>query len=334
MKKDKIIGIVTIAAALLFVVYIAFAMWLNEKRARNTVFAQFHEMGALQNEDLVMIRGLAIGYVASIKRANDKALVEIDLYEPRVFRKDSKFRNVSPNIMGSRYIEIEPGKNGEIAAKDYIFDGEFEPGLAEVLALSDLAKEQVAVIMDFIRVLQTGDEDSQSLKSKFEEVLNECEELIETLSTALGSVEKQALGALNRVSGYADKIADASVGIDKTLDTLRTQARDGITAVEEVISKVNKSITSLNDILTQFENSPVTTALLDKRDIIDDIDSLRSALQTFVGSIDSKGIKIYDENGKRKSMVSLKNIHLIRETARSKAKKRAEQERLLLLQNK
>jgi len=65
---------------------------------------------------------------------------------------------------------------------------------------------------------------------------------------------------------------------------------------------------------------------LDKKDIINDIDSLRSALQAFVSSIDRKGVKVYDEKGKRKSMVSFKNLHFFRETARSKARKRAEQE--------
>jgi hypothetical protein len=82
----------------------------------------------------------------------------------------------------------------------------------------------------------------------------------------------------------------------------------------------------LNDILTRLENSPVTVALLDKKDIINDLDSLMFSLQAFISSIDRKGIKVYDENGKRKSMVSLKNIHILRETARSKAKKRATQE--------
>jgi hypothetical protein len=62
-------------------------------------------------------------------------------------------------------------------------------------------------------------------------------------------------------------------------------------------------------------------ALLDKREIIDDIDSLRSAIQAFVGSIDRYGVKIYDENGERQSMIRLRNLHPFRETARCKAKK-------------
>jgi len=326
MKTDKIIGIATISVALLFIVYVAFAMWLNEKRARNTVFVQFHEMGSLQNEDVVVIRGLAVGKVASIKRKNDKALVEIDLDELRVFRKDTKFRNISPNIMGSRFISIEPGTSGELAPEDHIFDGEFEAGMAEVLALTEVAKEQIAIIMDFVRLLYTGDENSSSLQVKVEEVLTDCEDLLATLESALNSVEKQTMGALNKVSGYADQISDASVTINKTLDTMRTQAQDGIEAAGDIIAKVNSSIASLGKVLTEFETSPVTEALLDRRDIINDIDSLRSALQAFIGSIDKHGIKIYDEKGKRKSMITLKNINLFGETARSKAKKRAKKE--------
>jgi len=198
--------------------------------------------------------------------------------------------------------------------------------LNEVLALSDLAKQQVAILMEFVRLLQTGDEKNSSLQKQVENIIIECEDLISALSKTLNSVENQTIGVLNKVSGYASDIQSASIEISKTLDTMVVQTQDGIIAVGDLISKVNSSIRSLNDILIRFENSPVTIALLDKKDIINDLDSLLSSLQVFISSIDKKGIKIYDEDGKRKSMVSLKNMHIFRETARSKAKKRAAQE--------
>jgi ABC-type transporter Mla subunit MlaD len=326
MNKDKIAGNITIAVVLLLIAYVAFSMWLNERRARGTVLVAFPEMGALQNDDIVTVRGFKIGKVASITRHAGKALVEIDLDKPMIFRKDTKFRNVSPNIMGSRSIEVEPGKYEETVSSDYIFEGEFSPGFAEVLALSDYAKEQVVLIMEFVRLLNTGDEKNSSLQKKVEEIMDECEDLIEVLSVTVNSVEKQSMGALNKVSDYSGQISNAGIKIGKTLDTIRVQAQDGIESVEKMVSKIKESIESLTEILTEFENSPVTIALMDKREIIDDIDSLRSTLQAFVSSIDEHGLKIYDENGKRKSMVNFKNIRIIGETARSKAKKRMEQE--------
>ena len=326
MKTDKIIGLVTITSAVLLIIYVVFAMWWSEKRARNTVLVQFNEMGSLQNEDIVAIRGYAIGKVASITRFKGKALVEIDLDEPRIFRTDTKFKNVSPNIMGSRFVIIEPGKDGELAPEDHIFDGNFEAGLAEILALSDLAKAQIAALMEFVRLLHEGDEDTPSLQAKVEEILTDCEDLIATLEKALASVDKQVLGALNTAGNYAVQISDVGVIIDKTLDTIRTQAQDGIVAAGDIVSKVNSAIESLNKVITDFESNQVTIALLDKREVIDDIDSLLVALRAFLNSVDRQGIKIYDEKGKRKSMVSLRNINLFGETARSKAKKRAMQE--------
>jgi ABC-type transporter Mla subunit MlaD len=282
-------------------------------------------MGALQNQDIVTIRGFEVGKIASIKRANEKALVEIDLDEPRIFRKDTKFKNISPDIMGSRRIAIEPGKNGEPAPEGYIFDGEFEPGFAEVLALSDVAKEQVAAIMEFIRLLHTGDEENPALQKKVEDIIEECEDLIAALSVTVNSIERQSMNFLNKVGDYSEQMSDASIKIGKSLDTLRVQAVDGIESAEKIILKIKGSIESLNGVLDSFEKNPVTVALLDKQEIINDIENLRSSLQAFVSSIDSRGIKIYDEKGKRKSMVRWGNIHLVRETARSKAKKRAAQ---------
>jgi len=326
MNNDKLIGGIAITAILLVIIYVAFSIWQNERKARNVVLVRFPEMGALQNGDVVAIRGYSVGHIVSITRANDKALVEISLDEPRIFRKDTKFKNVSPNIMGSRSIAIEPGKHGEQVPKDYIFDGEFEPGFAEILALSDVAKKQVAALMEFIRILHTGDEKNPALQKKIEDIMEECEAALDALSKAVNTVENQTMGALNKVEDYANQISDASRKIDKSLDTIRVQAKEGVESAEKIIESVRKSIDDLNNIITQFETSPVTVALLDKREIIDDLDSLRSSLQAFVGSIDRKGIKIYDENGKRKSMIRLKNIHPFRETARSKAKKRADKE--------
>jgi ABC-type transporter Mla subunit MlaD len=325
MNKDKTIGIVTIAAAFLLLIYVAFSMWQRERRTHNSIYVQFDEMGALQNEDIVTIRGFEIGHVASIKRAGGKALVEIDLDEPRVFRQDTKFRNISPNIMGSRSIAVEPGAKGELVPRGYVFDGDFEAGLAEILYLTDVAKEQIALIMEFVRLLHTGDENNSPVHQKLENVVAEIEELIAVLSKAIDAVEKKTMAALDVFSDYADQISDASIKINNTLDTIRGEAQSGILTAEKIITEVNASIKNLNEILTQFENSPVTVALLDRKEIIDDIDSLRSALQAFVGSVDKKGVKIYDEEGKRKSMISLKNLHILRETARSKAKKRAEE---------
>jgi preprotein translocase subunit YajC len=351
MNIDKAIGSITILVILLLVIYVAFAMWQNERLSQNTVYVLFSEIGSLQNEDEVTIRGYKIGYVASITMASDSiimandsirlfndstkredgkrvamALVKIDLYEPFTFSRDTKFRNVSPSILGSRSIAVELGKSGKRAPKDFIFNGEFEAGFAEVLALSDWAKEQVALLMEMIRLLQTGDSKDPSLQKKIEDMLEDCENLVNALSGIVGSVEKQTLNAMLKVNGYTDQIYDASIKINKSLDTIRVQAKDGVASLNKVVLDIQSSIESLSNVLIEFESSPIAVALLDKKEMVDDIVSLISTLQSILGSIDNEGLKIYDENGKRKSMLSLKNIHLLRETARNKAKKREAEE--------
>jgi uncharacterized protein YoxC len=192
--------------------------------------------------------------------------------------------------------------------------------------MTDIAKEYVASIMEFIHLLHVGDENNSSLQKKYEKIIKEVEDLIATLTDVVYGVEKQTMNALGKVNYYVDGVSDASVKIGNSLDTIRVQAASGINAAEDIVVKVKDIIENLNNILIQFENNPITIALMDKKEIVEDINSLRSALQTLVSSIDKKGIKIYDEKGERKSMVHWKNIHLIGETARSKAKKRAEEE--------
>jgi uncharacterized protein YoxC len=331
-------------------VYVAFAMWQNERMSQNTVYVLFSEIGSLQNEDDVTIRGYKIGHVASITMASDSilmandsirifndstakkkegkrvamALVKIDLYEPFTFSKDTKFRNVSPSILGSRSIIVELGKSDKRAPKDFIFNGEFQAGFAEVLALSDWAREQVALLMEMIHLLQTGDNKNPSVQKKIEEVLDECETLVNAIAGLVGSVEKQTMNAVYKVNDYTDQIYNASNTVNKSLDTIRTQAKDGMASLDKVILDIQSSVESLSNVLNEFENSPIAATLLDKKEMIDDISSLISTLQSVLSSIDNKGLKIYDENGKRKSMITLKNVHFIRETSREKTKKRTD----------
>jgi preprotein translocase subunit YajC len=348
MNTDKIIGSITILVMLLFMVYVAFAMWQNERLSQNTVYVLFSEIGSLQNEDDVTIRGYKIGYVASITMASDSiiaandsirlfsdstakkkdgkrvamALVKIGLYEPFTFSRDTKFKNISPSILGSRSIEVELGKSGKRAPKDFIFNGDFEAGFAEVLALSDWAREQVALLMEMIRLLQTGDNKNPSMQKKVEEVLDECENLVNAISGLVSSVEEQAVTAVHKVNGYTDQLYDVSNVVGKSLDTIREQAIDGLASLDKMVLDIHSSVESLNNVITEFENSPIAVALLDKKEMIEDISSLISTMQTVLSSIDNKGLKLYDENGKRKSMITLKNIHFIRGNARDKAKKR------------
>jgi len=349
MNVDRLIGSITIAAFFLVLVLMAFSMWEKEKMAANSVSVLFSEIGALQNEDAVTIRGYKIGYVASITMANDSiiqandsirvfsdsirrergirqamALVKIDLYEPFTFNKDTRFRNISPSILGSRSIAIELGKRGQRAPKDFIFTGEFESGFAEVLALSDVARKQVATLMELIRLLYSGDSSTLSLQQQVESVMADCENLINVLSGTVNSVEKQTFSALHTASDYAGQISDASIKIGNTLDTVMVQAHDGVEYLEKLIADVQATVESLSQVLDEFQKSPIAIALLDSRDIIDDISALRATLESFLSSVDNQGLVLYDEKGKRKSMLSLKNLHLFRETARSKAKKRAE----------
>lgn len=349
MNIDRLIGSITIATGVLIVSIVAIAMWQNEKDSFNTVYVLFSEIGALQKEDAVTIRGYKIGHVASITMATDSiimsndslkkvsdtsavarkklrdamALVKIALYEPFSFSKDTKFKNISPSILGSRSIAIELGKSTQRIPKDYIFLGEFESGFAEVLALADVAKEQVANLMELVNLLHAGDAENTSLQYKVENILAECEEFIDVISEALNSVEKQAFGALGKIDDYVGQASDAGIEIKHTLDTIKVQAKDGIAYLEKMVLDVQDVVENLDKVLVEFENSPIKAVLLDEKNIMDDLNGLISTLQAFLGSVDGKGLKIYDEKGKRKSMVHLRNLHLIRETARSKAKKRA-----------
>jgi redox-sensing transcriptional repressor len=57
---------------------------------------------------------------------------------------------------------------------------------------------------------------------------------------------------------------------------------------------------------------------------VEEIEDFIKKVNALVAAIDTKGIKIYDENGNQVKLVTWKNINLIGDKARDKAKERAE----------
>jgi hypothetical protein len=263
-----------------------------------------------------------VGRITRVERDGERALVTAILFEPRVFRLDTRFRNISPDIMGDRELAIEPGREGQVAPKDFVFTGEFEPGLAEILRLVDMLQHYVKLVMDITRFLQFGTDSTPSLNGQIQTILSVAESTIDTLTRTVARLDKTANRALRGLDGYTREASRAAVQVGKTLDTLRTVAHASIDDAQAILERADTLIVALSSAVAQVREHPLTHELLHSRALVDDIEGLIATLDGIVSRIDNKGIVMLDSNGERISMIRFKNLHLLRERAASKAKKR------------
>jgi ABC-type transporter Mla subunit MlaD len=317
--SDKTIGYAVFAALVLLAGGIALQMWNVQRHARDKAYVLFQELGSLQTEDPVTIRGFRVGKVSSVNWGKDGALVTIALDAPRIFRAGTLFRNENFSLMGQRRLAIEPSKSGDITAPDHIFVGEFEPGIAEAMHLMEMVKDQVLLVRDLAVLLQHGDSMQPSLPQIVETLLDEGENVTEKLHSTVRTAQPQISATLDQVNKLSHQAIVVTRQTDSTVEHLTGTLTLRMDEAHQFIKNIHSTLDRLDQILVQIEQHPLTGDLLYKRELVNQVESLVVTLQAVLKKVDRQGIVILDEKGERKSMVKLRNINLFGETAREKA---------------
>lgn len=318
--SDKNLGYLVLIALLMTLSMVSFLMWNKQRSARDSVWIRFQELGSLQPEDPVTIRGFRVGKITSIRWDSAGALVKISLEAPRIFRTGTVFRNENFSLMGQRRLAIDPSRAGDITPPDYIFQGEFEPGIAEAMHLMDQVKDQVLLVRDIALLLQDGDSTQPSLPQVIESLLHHGESIIQKLDTTLHTARPVVQRTLGQVQSLSQQTIQVTQQADTTIQNLHTSLTLNINEAKQLLQNLHHTLAFLDQALTELEQHPLTHDLLYKRDFIDQIEALTQTLQQAIHKIDRQGIVLLDENGNRKSMVKLRNINLFGKTAREKNK--------------
>lgn len=317
--SDKTLGYMVFAALFLFIGGVSFQMWNKQRNARDTAYVLFQELGSLQPEDVVTIRGFRVGKITEVTWGKEGAKVAISLEAPRIFRTGTVFRNENYSLMGQRRLAIEPSRNGDITPPDYVFEGQFEPGIAEALHLMEMVKQQVILVRDVAQLLQNGDSTTPSLPQIVETLLDQGESITEQLDATVKSTQPKIGATLNEVSKLSRQAIVITRATDSTFTALHGTATQGIRDTRVLIDNIHTALNRLDQLLASIEKHPLTSQLLYERELVTQIESLIVTLQTVLKKVDRQGIVILDDKGERQSMVKLRNINLFGATARDKA---------------
>ena len=316
IKSDRIIGYFSLLALLALFAGIAYEMVVAHEHVTYKAYVDFDELGSLQPEDPVVIRGYNVGTIGKVTWMGDRARVEIKFDEPRTIREGTQFNNVNYAIMGQRRLEIVPNKHGKVLPQDYIHQGKFEPGIAEALRYMEDVNAQITRVREVIMLIANGDSTHQSAQEIYENVMGTIEGILESadktvdrLNPAINGIIRQINDAGNTVAGMADQV-------DTTVKTT-TEALNAKIGEAEGSEKAEK-------IIADIENSPAMSKLINSTEIVDKVTDLTKKMNELIAAIDTKGIKMYDDQGKEVKLFTWKNTNLIGKTAREKAKLRAE----------
>ncbi len=321
--SDRTLGYVSLIALIGLFAFIAYCMWEAHHEATTIIQVDFDELGTLQPEDQVVIRGYTVGTIGKVQWLGDRARVQIKFNQPIVIREGTQFNNVNYAIMGQRRLEIIPSKTGKVLPDDYIHTGTFEPGIAEILRYIDQINEQIETVRQLIYLVTMGDSTHQSANEivetiigSIETTLSNTEHTLSTLQPALNNLFKQANMASNN-------LLEITTQADSAVTTITGTVNEKIALAEKAILKISDGANKTNELINSIESDSVYNKFLYSSEMVDKVNELVKKLNEIVQAIDTKGMKILDENGNPIKPFTWKNLNLVGKTAREKAKERA-----------
>lgn len=319
--NDKNLGILTVISLLIVIIATAGIMVKKSSKSSNRLWVEFTELGVLQPEDPVTSRGFNIGRIGTVQWKDHKALVEVVFDQPTILHRDMTLRNENYSIMGQRRLEITMDRNSPIVGPDHVFQGEFEPGIAEVLHLISDLKTQVFLVKDIVLLLESGDSSQQSVQTVFNNTVQSVESLLNDVEKVVNQAQPQIRKTLQQAHALGEQALEITAQADTALNTVATQGKQGLDEASQLILNMEKSFIVLLEFLEALEQQPFYEELLEKQEVIVQINSLIFHANELLSAFTKDGgFKVLDENGKPRGLMKLRNINLFGKTAREKAR--------------
>ena len=323
--SDRTLGYLSLAALVMLFAIIAYCMWDAHHEATTIIQVDFDELGSLQPEDQVVIRGYTVGTVGNVQWLGDRARIQIKFNQPIVIREGTRFNNVNYAIMGQRRLEIIPSKTGAVLPDTFIHKGHFEPGIAEALRQIENVNRQMIAIRDLILLVIEGDSIHVPASQIFERAVHEVEWALENTEKTLRTMQPTLNNMFVQINTTSENLMEVAIQADSAVKELTDAVNAKMTLAENAFRAISEGAQHTNDIIDRIQKHSLYSKVLYSSESIDKINELVTKLNQIVRAIDTKGLKVYDGNGNQIKAFTWKNLNIVGKTAREKAREKAAQ---------
>jgi phospholipid/cholesterol/gamma-HCH transport system substrate-binding protein len=239
-----------------FTIILSREAWLTKKYPIETVFKNV--MG-LREGDRVVVRGMPIGKVKSLRLARDGVHVEAMLDNPLRMKKDYKIMIVSTSILGGRYLQIDAGSDEEHEVPlETLFQGQtphdlmadaadlvngIRQGLIEGGVIEDL-KASVRQIREIVTRVNEGKGMLGKLMSEDETLYNDLSASASSLKALTARLEGGE-GTLGKLMSKDDTLYKDLSETAASLKTVAARLENGEGMLGKLMSKDDSLYTNL-----------------------------------------------------------------------------------------
>ena len=121
---------------------------------------------------------------------------------------------------------------------------------------------------------------------------------------------------------------------DTAIKTATATVNEKLSLVDSVVISLTQNAKKTNDVITSIEKGIDSETLLQSKELIENINNIIDGLNKAVAAIDTKNLGFKDKDGKPIKLITWKNMNIIGDNARDKARKRMEEAKAQQEQNK
>ena len=288
---EVVVGVFMIAVLglLIYFTIIISGIEMFGGKSKVPVTVSFHDVGGLKERDSVVLRGMTVGSVSSMRLKNSGVTVTLSIQEAVKFREGYKISVNSGSLLGGNYLLIEEGAGAEVP-KGSVLQGETPNNWMRDLG-EIVAKLKEATAGDHLKSIITNlDAAVVSIKVAVSRV--------EEGKGTLGKLFSDDMSLYNDLSNTVANLKSVTTKIDTGQNSLgRLLNDDG-----NVYTNLSASIANLKSISDRLEKGEGTLGRLlssdDKiyRDLEDTVASIKNVASSLEKGEGTLGKLMKDDN--------------------------------------
>ena len=274
---------VVLGLAVTFAVY----RYVDERSATDSgygVYAYFDDVQGLIAKSRVLVAGIPVGYISSIRLDGDRARVDLRIEGEITLYEDASVTMRSLSLLGERVLVIRPGTPGlpEIPDGGEIRVADKGVGTDDIMVtVNDIAQSVKKITAQMERAFGT------------EEAGDRMQSALWNLSDALENIKEVTDEAGPRIIRIVENVELATNDLSDIIHKRRGDIDRGIAEVDDTIASIHRAADQLNAVLADVKEVTGRTArgegtigrLTQDEALIDEVEGVAEGLNNFVGGL-------------------------------------------------
>lgn len=307
MSNELKIGLLAVFAIAVTIWGYEFMKGKNLLNASNAYYVKYDDVDQLTESAPVLIRGLRVGTVETVRLDEDmkSVIAKLDIDKGIRIPVDARAMVISTSIMGGKAIDISFDKacSGDDCAKRGAYlNGSSRGTLESMLGTDDMSK-----IFSDIRAevgglakavgdsLTAPDADSEIAKGvkSLTTTLQNLESITTTLDQSLGNYDRRLLGIMNNLKVITDGLTQSMPQLTGTLNNMNaisTQLKD---------ADLGKTVNNANDMMAKANDAfgSLDATLNSASDAVNQLGQLLAQMESEDGSVGQmlNSTELYDQ---------------------------------------